>query len=1108
MVILYRRLRARRWELHLNKPKTYLGIMVSSTFTDLKEHRQKVIEAIHAHGYRANVMEYSGAQAGLDVIDSSLKMVRDSAAYVGVISRKYGQTPYHPQRNPDRLSITELEFNEALKFDRPILLFLMGEKHSLTEADIELDSKKRKKLEVFRERAKRMDKSSEVQRVYATFESLEEFATAVATAVGRLSQYLAQKSGGTAEGVVTGTEDDAIIRRPPALAAFPRYLGSHPFVGRASELQTITEWCGPADPNPMLLFEAMGGSGKSILTWEWLTHHATRARSDWAGRFWYSFYEKGTIMADFCREALAYMTTTLVEEFAKFRILELSDRLVAELDKRPWLIVLDGLERILVAYHRHDAAQLLDEDADTTPDQIASREPCAAIRSEDDDLLRRMRAVIQSKILVSSRLTPQALMNPSGMPLPGIRREILSGLRPADAEAMIRHCGVVGRSEAIQAYLQTNCDCHPLVIGALAGLINGYPSDRGNFDRWAEDPHYGGALDLANLSLVQRRNHILRTAIDALASESRQLLQTLALLQAGADFETLKAFNPHMPPEPKSAGDAQALATFFWSFSNRGQRAREKVRYDKILAQRQKYLDAVAAWKSSDVVRAAPAKLESTLRDLEKRGLLQYDLNGKGYDLHPVVRGIVVGRMSRDETRKLGQKVVDYFNGKPHDPWDKAETLEDLAPGLQVVRVLLRMKRYKEAFSVYSGDISNALTFNLAAQAEHQALLRPFFPDGWAGETVPLDAASVGYLLDAAAVSLAGAYPDQARDLFERSISLDIRESRTRSLPSSLHNLGWCARSVGSLAEADRCYLLQAQIAKLMDDKAVLFSARLGLFTVAVECGDFRAADRLWGQLSATGINNMARDWNRHFYRPGDAERRHAIDLFYRGRLTEDVLVQVELLARDGRNRVVLESMHELRGEWYLLRNQPGRALESLMEAARMAREAGREAAWPEAMLALARVHTGEQFDSRAEAERLSKASDRAALAVAELWRALGEVAQAKEHALRAHRWAVADGEPYVYRYYLYRIRALLADLGAELPEVPRYSSSKKSVYNWEEGVRSYIDKLRNERDTKEADPMSARRKSSKAQNRKDARKPGAVKKRKRDRSGTSPRSR
>jgi hypothetical protein len=259
----------------VDAPKSYQAIMVSSTFTDLKDHRQQVIQAIHAHGYMANVMEYDGARVDVDVIDSSLQFVRHSAAYVGVISRKYGQTPHCPLRNPDRLSITELEFNEAMRLDRPILLFVMGEKHPITEADIELNPDKRKKLEAFRERAKRMHEGSEVERVYQIFDSLARFSTAAATAIGRLARHL-KPGPENPEGAIDESESDAALPRPPNLAAVPRYLGSHPFVGRASELQTLTDWSGPADPNPMLVFEAMGGSGKSMLTWEWLTKHATR----------------------------------------------------------------------------------------------------------------------------------------------------------------------------------------------------------------------------------------------------------------------------------------------------------------------------------------------------------------------------------------------------------------------------------------------------------------------------------------------------------------------------------------------------------------------------------------------------------------------------------------------------------------------------------------------------------------------------------------------------------------------------------------------------------------------------------------------------------------
>ena len=320
----------------------------------------------------------------------------------------------------------------------------------------------------------------------------------------------------------------------------------------------------------MLLFEAMGGSGKSMLTWQWLTKDAPSMRSDWVGRFWFSFYEKGAVMASFCRQALGYMTGKPVEDFAKLRTPRLADLLLAELDRRPWLLVLDGLERVLVAYQRADAAQLADEKADDATDPIEKRDLCTAIHPEDDELLRRLAAVAKSKILITCRLTPHALINRSGIAVPGVRRELLKGLRPDDAEAMFRDSGISGESRAIQHYLQSNCDCHPLVIGALAGLINAYAPNPGNFDRWVDDPRHGRALNLGKLDLIHRKSHILQAAIDVLEPESRRLLQTLSLLQTGADYDMLTALNPHLPPEPKKVEEpADPEKDWIWKYPTR-----------------------------------------------------------------------------------------------------------------------------------------------------------------------------------------------------------------------------------------------------------------------------------------------------------------------------------------------------------------------------------------------------------------------------------------------------------------------------------------------------------------------------------------------------------
>jgi hypothetical protein len=149
-------------------------------------------------------------------------------------------------------------------------------------------------------------------------------------------------------------------------------------------------------------------------------------------------------MADFCRHALAYMTGRPFEEFRKLKTLQMRDDLLAQLKARPWLLVLDGLERVLVAYHRIDAAELADERGYNPTDAIASRNPRDTIRDEDGDLLRALAQAAPSKILATSRLIPRVLLNKSNRPRPGCDFKLLPGLLEEDAENMFRACGVTG----------------------------------------------------------------------------------------------------------------------------------------------------------------------------------------------------------------------------------------------------------------------------------------------------------------------------------------------------------------------------------------------------------------------------------------------------------------------------------------------------------------------------------------------------------------------------------------------------------------------------------------------------------------------------------------
>ncbi len=238
-------------------PLRYHGVMVSSTFTDLARHRDAVIHALKAHGLTDVAMENDSAKPSLDVIDSSLQMVRNGRAYICLISKKYGQTPVSSERNPGKVSITELEFNEALRLKRPILLFIMGDDHLLREADIEADPDKREKLKAFRERAKQKDPGSTVNRVYATFDSLEDFTSKAHVAIAELRRHI--------------DESDKPDTPAPAAPAVHLPQRKALLVPRDAEIEALHQQLKEA--GSLTYIPGIPGLGKSTLALEYAHRH-------------------------------------------------------------------------------------------------------------------------------------------------------------------------------------------------------------------------------------------------------------------------------------------------------------------------------------------------------------------------------------------------------------------------------------------------------------------------------------------------------------------------------------------------------------------------------------------------------------------------------------------------------------------------------------------------------------------------------------------------------------------------------------------------------------------------------------------------------------------
>jgi hypothetical protein len=366
------------------------------------------------------------------------------------------------------------------------------------------------------------------------------------------------------------------------------------------------------------------------------------------------------------------------------------------------------------------------------------------------------------------------------------------------------------------------------------------------------------------------------------------------------------------------------------------------------------------------------------------------------------------------------------------------------------------MQRFEKALEAYKGGLSLALQFNLGALSEVQSVLKPFFPDGWMEKTVPLKARDLIYVLNEAAIALHTAHPQQAWTLLEKSIKLQLERFDASQVATGLRNLAWVSWNTNKLAEAFRLRSLAFEIGKDAYDEEEIFAGKLSLFAAGVEFGDQTETDRLWRELS-----DLGRNWSRAKYRPGDAEKYHIRNLFYRGELTEDVLVRAERLASKGRNRGAIQELFELRGSWQLAKADPQRAVDSLVQAVGIAREFGRHESRSEALLLLAKLRSGARFDVRAEVERLGESANDAALTIAEIWHAIGDHAQARQFALRAYRWAIADGEPYVRRYHLTRAKTLCDEMNMKLASTARYDPSKITQYPWETAARTLSHRYR-----------------------------------------------
>lgn len=482
---------------------------------------------------------------------------------------------------------------------------------------------------------------------------------------------------------------------PPEPYFAHRYtlLQTRDLIGRKVELDLLTDWLNNTDEESfqtrIFTAVAIGGMGKSALAWKWFKDIANSEIRSLAGRLWWSFYEHGATFDAFITQALAYTSGRSAMVVREMPQHEREQQLLEIFDQQPFLVVLDGLERIMIAYARMDAARMMDDDLDQkTANFVAEMKGLPASAADSfagqhrlrktqnpraGAFLRRLLHVRASRFLVTSRLYPAELQDPfTGQPTPGSTPYFLKGLRGSDSLELWRSLGIQGAGHQVLPILDL-VEHHPLVIRALAGEVSCYRRAPGDFGQWLTDhPDF----DLAGLDLVQVRSHVLSFALRGLTKGSHRVAETIAAFHMPAHYDTLRAVLVTAARPPEGEKD-----------------------------------------------------LDLALADLEDRGLVGWDRNANHYDMHPLVRGVIWHGLNRRDRENVYEDLRAHFESIPAIYQYQIVDPEMLTPAVELCNSLIHLGRFAEAWNVFYTRIDDTILEHLNShQAVH--LLELFFPSG------------------------------------------------------------------------------------------------------------------------------------------------------------------------------------------------------------------------------------------------------------------------------------------------------------------------------------------------------------------------------------------
>jgi hypothetical protein len=560
-------------------------------------------------GWQTRAMESFGARATLP-LDHCRSEIAASDVVILIQAGRYGSLV-----PGSTLSFTHHEYLVAQELKKPVLVFL-EKYHALEDG---LDREELEQLEEFRRVLLR-------EAVVDVFEHSEDLATRVIAALHnwrRANERLRKAS---------------LVPIPPQ----PRVVHPYPieahFTGRGPERRLLSDWLDGGSESIFIL-EAMGGLGKTSLSWLWSQYDVlgiplpsvagrSYVRNPPAtavdGLFWWSFYETDSRFEAFFQAAVQYASAPESEDEEPRESLSAEDKLFELLKHKKILFVLDGFERELMSYQEGYQAAHGD-----IPPGGDSREARTCLDARAARFLKRACSTpgLAAKFLVTTRLFPANCEGHDGAPLSGCRKYLLSSFSDADVIAFFRSYGIQAPADQIQN-LARKYGHHPLAVRLLAGVVKNDPFEPGEV---------GAAESYDPIpELIGRSHHVLQVAYESLSQQNQRLLSGIAAFRSVISSNEIEAVeNTNARLEQRPPRDRQLL-------------------------------------------KAAIASLRS-------RNLLLFEERRRLFDLHPVVRKYAYERLLNK--RDVHSGLSDYF-----ERFAKSITVrdrQDLTPVIELFHQLL-----------------------------------------------------------------------------------------------------------------------------------------------------------------------------------------------------------------------------------------------------------------------------------------------------------------------------------------------------------------------------------------------------------------------------------